>query len=171
MPYDDDETRKSIKTAYMRTWVAENREARAAYQKEYAQKNREALRENRRRYREKNRQKIREANNASIRDQNGELTETYKERLEAKTEKWRQDLVAMAGRPRPKVCDICGGPPDPKKGMHYDHCHQTGKFRGWLCRKCNLMLGNAEDDPSRLREGASYLERFSEVNQSIDLTD
>jgi hypothetical protein len=55
--------------------------------------------------------------------------------------------------------------------MHYDHCHQTGKFRGWLCRKCNLMLGNAEDDPSRLREGASYLERFSEVNQSIDLTD
>ena len=160
MPYDDDETRKSIKTAYMRTWVAENREARAAYQKEYAQKNRDALNENRRRYREKNREKLREANRKYIRDESGELTETYKERLEAKTTKWRQDLVAMAGRPRPEVCEICGGPPDPKRGMHYDHCHTTGAFRGWICRGCNLMLGNAKDDPALLRAGAAYLERF-----------
>jgi hypothetical protein len=171
MPYDDEETGRAIKSAAFRTWNAENRAARAAYQKEYAQKNREAILENKRRYREKNREKLRAAHHSYIRDESGELTETYKERLEVKTAKWRQDLETMAGRPRPKVCDICGGPPDPKKGMHYDHCHQTGKFRGWLCRKCNLMLGNAEDDPSRLREGAAYLDRFSKVKHSITLTD
>jgi hypothetical protein len=33
------------------------------------------------------------------------------------------------------------------------------------------MLGNAEDDPSRLREGAAYLDRFSKVKHSITLTD
>lgn len=23
----------------------------------------------------------------------------------------------------------------------YDHCHQTGEFRGWLCKPCNQRLG------------------------------
>jgi recombination endonuclease VII len=160
VPYDDDETVRAIASATFREWADANREARAAYMREYAQKNRERLREHKRRYREANREKIREASRQSIRDENGELTTTYKERLEGKTAKWRQSLVDLAGRPRPEVCDICGGPPDPKKGMHFDHCHQTGKFRGWLCRKCNLMLGNAEDDPARLRAGAAYLERY-----------
>ena len=57
-------------------------------------------------------------------------------------------------------CAICKLPVD--KEMHYgkfvvDHCHTTGKVRGLLCNKCNLMLGNARDDIRILQEGIKYL--------------
>ena len=57
-------------------------------------------------------------------------------------------------------CCICELPID--KEMHYgkfvvDHCHNTGKVRGLLCNKCNLMLGNARDDIRILERGIEYL--------------
>jgi hypothetical protein len=177
MPDNDEDRRREIARAYMRDWEAKNREHRRAYNKKRYQEKKEVLREQsatrvaawvkenpearreiQARYREKNREKLREAHHKYIRDENGELTAEYKARLESKTAKWRQGLEEMAGRPRPEVCDICAGPPDEGKSLHYDHCHQTGGFRGWLCRECNLMLGNARDNPQRLRDGAAYLE-------------
>lgn len=41
----------------------------------------------------------------------------------------------------------------------YDHCHEKGNFRGWLCNKCNIGLGFMNDNPSTLRAAANYLER------------
>jgi hypothetical protein len=153
------------------TEPADKREARNAYRRAYVQANREAILENKRRYREKNREKLREAHRKYIRDDKGELNAKYRHRHQRKIVQRAIDLETMAGRPRPEVCEICGGPPDPKKGMHYDHCHATGAFRGWICRGCNLMLGHAKDDPSLLLRGAAYLERFQQINQSIALTD
>jgi hypothetical protein len=155
----NDETVPSIKTAYMRTWVAKNREARAAYQREYAQNNKERLREHKKKYREANREKLREANRAYIRDENGELSAAYKERHQRKLVQSAADLETMAGRPRPEVCDACGGPPDAGRALHYDHCHKHGHFRGWICRECNLALGNVRDDPARLLKLVAYLKR------------
>jgi len=68
---------------------------------------------------------------------------------------------ARAGKLAVQVCDACGGPPDPKRGMHFDHCHKHGHFRGWLCRECNLALGNVRDDPARLLKLVAYLKRTS----------
>jgi hypothetical protein len=42
--------------------------------------------------------------------------------------------------------------------MHIDHCHRTGKFRGWLCRGCNHAIGHARDSPDVLRGLADYLD-------------
>ena len=44
------------------------------------------------------------------------------------------------------------------KRLAVDHCHKTGKIRGLLCSTCNLMIGNAYDNPEILRSGANYLE-------------
>lgn len=67
-------------------------------------------------------------------------------------------LELRAGRPRPTVCDVCGGVGD-KKGIVFDHCHQKGHFRGWLCSACNKILGFANDDPERLLRLVAYLRR------------
>jgi hypothetical protein len=55
-------------------------------------------------------------------------------------------------------CAICGTPSKQfKKGLHADHDHATGAFRGMLCVKCNLALGLFKDDATRLKEAANYL--------------
>ncbi len=38
-----------------------------------------------------------------------------------------------------------------------DHDHVTGKIRGILCHGCNLILGNAGDNPQLLLNAAEYL--------------
>lgn len=63
-------------------------------------------------------------------------------------------------------CAICGKP-FPQDGsatrsIHTDHCHDTGRVRGLLCKDCNNGLGNFKDNPDRLRDAASYLDKHSE---------
>ena len=38
-----------------------------------------------------------------------------------------------------------------------DHNHDTEEFRGWLCHKCNLGLGNLGDNAERCERAADYL--------------
>ena len=65
---------------------------------------------------------------------------------------YRELVASHDGR-----CAICGDQPPGR--LHVDHDHRTGKVRGLLCRGCNHALGNALDDPARLRAMAGYLER------------
>lgn len=54
-------------------------------------------------------------------------------------------------------CAICGGPRT-NHDYHLDHDHITGKFRGFLCHKCNTGLGSFSDSPDILRKAIMYLE-------------
>jgi len=95
------------------------------------------------------------------RRKNQHKEQTYKQTRRQK------DLVAqdiVAGRPRPTVCDICAGNHKDLKhhGIVFDHCHQRGHFRGWLCDRCNKTLGAVEDDVGLLRKMIAYLERNRE---------
>ncbi len=65
-----------------------------------------------------------------------------------------------APRPCPERCEVCGDPPGKGRRLDFDHCHLLDTFRGWLCHSCNVALGNAKDDPARLRKLANYLEAF-----------
>lgn len=66
-------------------------------------------------------------------------------------------------------CAIC------KKGLNevspnrsffdVDHSHISGKIRGLLCRKCNLILGFAQDNKKILGEAISYLTRFDPLDE------
>tara|TARA_R110002153_G_scaffold245912_2_gene401483 strand:- start:766 stop:1221 length:456 start_codon:yes stop_codon:yes gene_type:complete len=39
-----------------------------------------------------------------------------------------------------------------------DHDHKTGKFRGWLCNKCNSALGLLGDNINYIQRALKYLE-------------
>jgi hypothetical protein len=86
-----------------------------------------------------------------------------KARLQEKSrERARRTKGAIPTRPAPRHCEACGGPPSGKYGVfHADHDHATGDFRGWLCMACNIALGNALEDPARLRGLADYIEQAS----------
>lgn len=67
-------------------------------------------------------------------------------------------LGKHAPYPRPDQCEICGTlAKDLKKRLSYDHDHQTGKFRGWICLMCNSALGMARDNIEILEEMIKYL--------------
>ena len=60
-------------------------------------------------------------------------------------------------------CAVCREPLDFGQQTHVDHCHATDRIRGILCHPCNIALGNARDDPQRLRDLADYLERHHNI--------
>ena len=66
-------------------------------------------------------------------------------------------LAAQGGN-----CAICHRPGGGSKRerwqpLVFDHSHVTGKFRGLLCAKCNLGLGNFDDRHDFLEAAAAYL--------------
>ena len=62
----------------------------------------------------------------------------------------------IAGRPKPKHCEVCGR----KAIIVFDHHHQTGKFRGWICSNCNCALGMVEDNPKILIALIKYIKEI-----------
>lgn len=61
-------------------------------------------------------------------------------------------------RPRPTLCEICGKPPH-RIALGADHDHKTGKFRGWLCQRCNTGLGFFGDSLRNVLKIVKYLRR------------
>jgi hypothetical protein len=56
------------------------------------------------------------------------------------------------------LCNICSKSPyDNKKALAVDHCHDTGKVRGYLCDACNKGLGSFKDNTDFLNKAIKYL--------------
>jgi hypothetical protein len=63
------------------------------------------------------------------------------------------------------VCAICKNPELVKQSggdLSVDHCHETGKVRGLLCRRCNTGLGMFGDHEINLLEAANYVRRAND---------
>lgn len=75
---------------------------------------------------------------------------------QTKTYTNRQEIQEkIAGRPKPEYCEVCG-----RAGrICFDHNHTTGKFRGWLCVKCNCTLGFVGDSKEIFEKLIDYLEK------------
>jgi hypothetical protein len=64
----------------------------------------------------------------------------------------------QATRSKPDHCEVCGAAgSDFKRGLCFDHDHDTGAFRGWLCTRCNVALGMVNDSVERLQALSDYL--------------
>lgn len=69
-----------------------------------------------------------------------------------------ETVLVLRSCPR---CEACGTRfTDESQGV-IDHCHTTWKIRGVLCSPCNVALGFAKEDPSRLRAIADYIEKHT----------
>lgn len=51
-------------------------------------------------------------------------------------------------------CEICGAY---SERLVIDHCHKTGRFRGFLCSTCNSGIGFLYDNPLYVASALKYL--------------
>jgi len=64
-------------------------------------------------------------------------------------------------------CAICHKPEAIKSVLSLDHSHSNGQIRGLLCMRCNLLLGQANDDIMVLKEAIAYLEKWQNQAPTI----
>ena len=82
--------------------------------------------------------------------------------------KWeRQKLIKRFWQlSKREKCDVCRVRLTDGRGSdarNIDHCHDTGIVRGALCRRCNMTIGWADDDPERLVNLAIYIEKHAKM--------
>lgn len=144
--------------AAVKAWRAANPEKWAAQSKRYALRHPDKRRAASKRYIENNRDKVR-AQSAEWQRQR-RRNDPVGQRQRIARFKARRDaaLAEIAGRPRPDACELCGSN---EYNIVFDHCHRGGQFRGWICDRCNRVLGLVKDAPELLRAMANYLEASS----------
>ena len=67
----------------------------------------------------------------------------------------REDVNRMLDA-QSHACAICSAPLD-YLTAHLDHCHETRKVRGLLCKSCNWGLGQFRDSVDLLDKAINYL--------------
>jgi hypothetical protein len=141
--------------AGVKAWRKANPDKRAAQDKRYAKKHPETMKRASKAYRAKNADRIREMGKLAARARRKKDPEGQRRRMQAYLDRQRIAREELAGRPPPKVCEVCG---ELHIRIVFDHCHKLGHFRGWICDRCNRVLGLAYDSPRVLRLLAQYLE-------------
>lgn len=65
----------------------------------------------------------------------------------------RRELHKIAPS-KPELCECCGQVPIK---WCLDHDHDTNKFRGWICERCNTGLGKLGDNIDGVTKALNYL--------------
>lgn len=140
----------------VKEWRKNNPELRAAQCRRYQEKNKDKLSIYQKEYKKKNIEHIRKLDRENKRRLRALNPEKEKARLKRFSEKLEQKRIAEAGREKPELCEICF---TNEFKIVFDHCHNSGKFRGWICDRCNRVLGIVKDSPKLLKDLALYLEK------------
>lgn len=136
------------------------RQSRLASKKKYRDANKEKIRAANGAYRQANREAdiarkkvYREANDERIRAYN---TEYQCRKYGISLSRYREMMAECGGR-----CSCCRIAFSTmfNETACIDHCHSTGAVRGLVCRRCNFIMGNADDNAKILRACIRYLER------------
>ena len=152
---------------------------RLEYAKEYREKNREKVAASKKRSYEKNKAKYaaqnkawasenrerKRANNARWEKANRDKFKTYPSRspeasrakhLMLKYGLTEEQFEEMAESQNHR-CAIC----KKKRKLCVDHCHETKKIRGLLCRTCNAGIGQLGDSYDGVLSALNYLENYN----------
>lgn len=158
-------TKRTKKDIYEATkvWRLKNPEARTIEAQKYRKKHPEKVAKISKNWRDKNiveRRKIERENARRMRANNPEAQKIREAKYKAKKD---LEKSVLAGRPRPDLCEICN---DNEFRIVFDHCHEKGHFRGWICDRCNRVLGIVKDSCALLTKLKDYLERDNEQNNN-----
>lgn len=133
----------------------ELRRIRRAEAKKYYDKYREKINAYKKSWRENHEDieliKAREAANARRRRRTN--PELARARMKKFKDKQERILIEIAGRVRPTICELC----EESAKTVFDHDHATGKFRGWICDRCNRVLGSVKDSIPLLEKMSNYI--------------
>lgn len=127
-------------------YYAANRESRKEYSINYRVENREKVKESQRNYRVAYPEKVKES------DRRCRIARDYG----ISSKDFEQMKLTQGG-----ACAICKVVP--KKRLHIDHDHSSGRVRALLCSSCNLVLGHLKDSAEKAESMASYLRAFNEA--------
>ena len=82
-------------------------------------------------------------------------------KCKAAIQKHIYNLKKQYPKPEPGPCPICN---EYVTKWTLDHCHDTGKFRAYICTACNLGLGKFKDNIEILKKALSYLTTYETIN-------
>jgi hypothetical protein len=133
-----------------------DREQRNAVNRAYYARHRDRLTAKQREHNAANRDKVNASNKAS-REAHGHSWPSERPAYKKRSE-WKRAGIDAASivRPMPAACELCGGS-NGDKALACDHDHSTGRFRGWLCYKCNTGIGKLGDTVEGLQKALDYL--------------
>lgn len=138
---------KKCRNEYNNTFFKNYKEIKRKYDKEYRKLNKHKYKE----YYNMNRDIINANQRRSKKDKHRKYN--LKNNYNITIEDYNIMFKEQEGK-----CSICKRHQSEfKKSLCVDHNHETGEIRGLLCSKCNLVLGNAEDNINILNNAIQYL--------------
>lgn len=126
-------------STYNKQYYDQNKDRIQAANKAWRDRNPDKVQANIKKWQAANREKKRANTIATRRRRNGFVGNLFAQRLSEQK----------------GICPICL---TTEKVVAADHCHATNMPRGILCKRCNLLLGHAKDDPALLKRAIEYLE-------------
>ena len=174
MPRSDPEARREYDRSYRKRRGGEILQRDRLRAKKYREMNPEKRAETQLRYRAGMRVDVRERIAERQKQWRKANPRTPEQRAADNLRRREQTLLAKYGMGSADIakllnsqggkCKICGSKsPGSRYGWHTDHCHETKKVRGVLCRSCNMHLGAFRHDPFLLRRAADYVENFGNI--------
>ncbi len=137
---------KSCRKKNHQAWYQKNKAKVIIVARKWRCRNRERTNENNRKWREKNKERHKLNQRKALCKRFGIEVKDYDELFSK-----QKGLCAICGK---KETMIYQGAP---RNLSIDHDHATGRVRGLLCQKCNIMLGGANDNINTLTKAIEYL--------------